>query len=156
MVATWSVPARNSHPDASLPVRVLISSRSSASDDENIADRVCPINRDPRHSQQIRGEHERPQRVVGRSGARVAHDLGIPDRQTEDGERVEAGVHAREHGEPASGPSLDGRVVSGGGSIALVRGEEVIERMVGGAGGLLVGHGRGSTRAGWARHTGET
>src|SRR5690606_34987530 len=43
--------------------------------------------------------HQRPQHVVGDAGARVAHHVGVTGLEAEDRQRVDAGVHAGDHGE---------------------------------------------------------
>ena len=48
-------------------------------------------------------EHQRPQHVVGHPGAGVAQDLGVAGLQPEHPQRVDPGVHAGQHGQPAGG-----------------------------------------------------
>ena len=49
---------------------------------------------DPLDAQQVGGEHEGAQDVLGDSGAGVAQDLRVAGREPEHPQRVDPGVHA--------------------------------------------------------------
>ena len=57
-------------------------------------------------AQQVDGQDEGTQHVVGHARARVAQDLGVARPQPEQAKRVDAGVHAGHHRQPACGPPV--------------------------------------------------
>ena len=90
--------------------------------------------RDDHHAvdaEQVRGEDERAEHVVGDAGAGVAQDLRVAGREAEHLQRLDPRVDARQHGEPSGRARLEP------GELELVRvlrvgGEHVRECLVGG------------------------
>src|SRR6202012_1944178 len=52
----------------------------------------------------VGGQGQAPQDVVGHPAAGVADDVGLPQLQAADGEDVDAGVHAGDDGQVEAGP----------------------------------------------------
>ena len=70
-------------------------------------------------------ERQAAKHVVGHPAAGVADHVGLAEVQPEDGEHVDAGVHAGEHGEPPSGAGVEH--AGAGRGVALVGREEPVD-----------------------------
>ena len=80
-------------------------------------------------TEQVRREHESAQHVVGDPGARVADDLRVARREPEHRERLDARVHARDHGEPPAGNGLGSPASLNRGGVGAVGAQDVVEHV---------------------------
>jgi hypothetical protein len=75
------------------------------------------------HSEDVAGKRKAAKHIVGHASAGIADDKCFTKVETEDGEHVDAGIHARDHRKTTAGASI-GNVRTGGG-VPIVRVKKV-------------------------------
>ena len=94
---TSSVGQRGADPDHSALTSAVVTSSSPPCARQS----VCPTTRTALHAEPGVRHPQRAQHVVGHLRARVAEHDGVAEREPERLQRIDAAVHAAQHGEPA-------------------------------------------------------